>query len=64
MAVKTDLGGGLTEVVVKIVAFVAGAIEVKHKVMEELVVFVWCEMSKLKMSEVAVVVKRVKFKTK
>ena len=40
MAVETDLGGGSTEVVVKMVAFVTDTIKVGHKVVEELIVFI------------------------
>ena len=50
MAVKTDLGGGSTEMVVGVVTFIAGAI----KIVEELVVFVGYKASELEVFGVAV----------
>ena len=64
VAVKTDLGSGLTEVVVEIVTLIAGAIKIGHKVVEEFVVFIQCEVSELEISGVAVVVGRVESETK
>ena len=54
-AVKIKVG----LVAVIVIAFIAGAIEVGCKLMEELIVFVQCKMSKLKVSGVAVVVAKV-----
>jgi len=59
VVVEADLGGGLTEVVVGVVALVAGAIEVRREVVEELVVFIWYKVSESKVSRVTVVVGRV-----
>jgi len=50
VAVEADLGGGLTEMVVGVVALVAGAIEIA----EELVVFVGYKASELELFRVAV----------
>ena len=57
VAVKADLGGGLAEIVVKVVIFVTGAIEI----VEELVVFIRYKVSKLKVFRVAITItKRVR----
>ena len=50
MAVKADLGGGLTKIVIGVVIFVTGAI----KIMEELIVFIRYKVSKLEVFKVAV----------
>ena len=52
VAVEADLGGGSTEMVVGVVALVAGAIEI----VEELVVFVGYKASELEVFGVAVAV--------
>ena len=54
MAVKADLGGGSTKVVIGVVTLFASAIEVGLKVMEELIVFV-----QLRVSVVVTVIRRV-----
>ena len=57
MAVKADLGSGLTEIVIGVVALVTNAI----KIVEELVVFIRYKVSKLKVFGVVVAVtKRVR----
>ena len=50
MVVKADLGGGLTKMVIKVVAFVAGAIEI----VKELVVFMGYKASELKVFGVTI----------
>ena len=50
MAVEADLGSGLTEMVVGVVIFVVGAIEI----VEELIVFMGYKASKLEVFRVAV----------
>jgi hypothetical protein len=50
VAVKADLGGGLTKIVVGVVILIAGAI----KIIEELVVFIGYKASKLEVFRVAV----------
>ena len=59
VAVKANLGGDLTKVVVGVVILIAGAIGVRCKVEEELVVFIWYKVSKLKVFRVTVIVRRV-----
>ena len=74
MAVKADLGSGLTKIVVGVVVLVPGAI----KIMGELIVLIWYKVSKLEVSKlevfslkvsglevsrVAVIVRRVKSET-
>ena len=50
MAVKANLGSGLTKIVIRVVAFVTNAI----KIMKELIVFVRYKASKLEIFGVAV----------
>ena len=50
VAVEADLGGGLTEIIVEIVALIAGAIEI----IEELIVFMGYKASKLELFGVTV----------
>ena len=45
--------------VVGVVILVTGAIEIRHKIIEELIVFIQYKVSKLKVSRVAVIVGRV-----
>ena len=50
MAVKANLGGGLTEIVVKIVIFIAGAI----KITKEFIVFIGYKAFKLEVFRVTI----------
>ena len=50
MAVKADLGGNLTEIVIGVVALITGAIEI----IGELIVFIQYKVSKLEVSELKV----------
>ena len=50
MAVKANLSGGLTKIVIKVIAFVTGAI----KIVEELIIFIRYKISKLKVFRVTV----------
>ena len=50
MAVKANLGSGLTKIVVGVVILVAGAI----KIVEELIVFIGYKASKLEVFRVAI----------
>ena len=50
MAVKANLGSGLTEMVIGVVILIAGAI----KIVEELVVFIGYKASKLEVFGVAI----------
>ena len=59
VAVEANLGGGLTKVLVGVVALIAGAIKVGYKVVEELIVFIQYKVSELKVSGVTVIVGRV-----
>ena len=60
MGVKTELEmSGLVKMVVGVVVLVAGVIEIGCKIIEELVVFVWYKVSKLKVSGVVVIIRRV-----
>jgi len=40
VAVEADLGGGLTKVVIGVIVLVISTIEVRYKVIEELIVFI------------------------
>ncbi len=59
VAVEADLGGGLTKVVIGVIVLVISTIEVRYKVIEELIVFIQYKVSKLKVSRVIIVVGRV-----
>ena len=50
MAVKADLGGGLTKIVIGVVILIASAIEI----IEELVVFIGYKASKLKVFKITI----------
>ena len=57
VAVKANLSGGLTKIVVKIIIFIINAIEIA----EELIVFIGYKVSKLKVFGVAITItKRVR----
>ena len=45
--------------VIGVVVLVAGAIEIRYEIVEELIVFIRYKVSKLKVSRVTVIVKRV-----
>ena len=50
MAVKADLGGGLAEMVIGVIIFVTGAIEI----VKELIMFIRYKASKLEVFKVAI----------
>ena len=54
VAVEADLNGSLTEIVVGVVAFVAGAIKIGYEIVEELIIFI-----QLRVFEVITIIKRV-----
>ena len=57
MAVKADLGGGSTKIVIGVITLITGAIEI----MEELIVFIGYKASELEVFGVAITVtKRVR----
>ena len=55
MAVKANLGGGLTEIVIKVITFIASAIEI----VEELIMFIKYKVSELEVFRV-IVTKKIK----